>query len=518
VVADGWAWRDHRRVERRTVFATLAEYPLTASVSVAVQPKPVVLVHGFNSGAWAWHAWTGPDGFLAARGLQGFAVGDGQFGIEPMNTGDFTQPRKPTNTIAENAAILARYVEAVRRATGADRVDLVGHSMGGLISRYYIATLMPVVERPGLTTVPVVNQLYMIGTPNAGSTCAIPAASLGLYPPATTEITPAYVQLIFNREINDPRGVPFFVLAGDPVRDYAALVCTPVPTDVFVSVASAEGAIPVTATELPVRHGEQTGSPQVFEAVFQSLSRGPDEYPIPLPTEPARPLEEMEELQIAGLHSGTLAPDGRVTVPVEVDQSKVVSFMLYAPGQDVEMRLITSRGRDLRPETAPELPDVTRQKDGGPGTTVTEGFRIKRPETGTWQVVLTPKAGVQSEGAIWAVAVFVQSDLRLAGQARPTVVEASQAVMLRAVLTGPADPASTTVRAVIRDATGRVVAELSLLDDGAHEDDGAGDGVFGGSWTAEVAGLYTVTLTAAGQRADGDAFQRVTVVAVRVVD
>ncbi len=241
-------------------------------------------------------------------------------GIEPVNTGDFAQPHKPTNTIAENAAILARYVEAVRRTTGAQRVDLVGHSMGRLISRHYIAALMSMVERPGLPTVPAVNQLYMISTPNAGSPCAIPAASLGLYPPATTEITPAYVRYIFNREINDPRDVPFFVLAGDPVRDYAALVCTPVPTDVFVSVASAEGAIPVIATELPVRHGEQTRSPQVFELLFRSLSRGPDEYPIPLLMEPARPLEEMAGLQIAGLHSGILAPDGGVTLPV-----------LYAP-------------------------------------------------------------------------------------------------------------------------------------------------------------------------------------------
>ncbi len=515
VSADGWAWQDHRRVQQRTLLATLERHELTASISMTVQPKPVVLVHGFTSGAWAWQAWTDVDGFLAASGLQGFAVGDGQFGLEPMNIGDFTQPRQPTNTIAKNAAILARYVEAVRQATGAERVDLVSHSMGGLISRHYVATLMPVVKRPGLPPVPAVNQLYMIGTPNAGSTCAIVPAALGLYAPATTQLTPAYAQQIFNHEINDPRSVPFFILAGDPIQDYAALVCTVVPTDVYVSVASAASAIPVIVTTMPVLHGKQTQSQEVFGTVFHSLSRGPDDYPISLPTGPTPSPEDLESLQIAALQSGTLAPDGRVSLSVEVEKAPAVSFVLYAPAQDVDMAITSSLGRDIRPDTAPKLPDVTLQRVRDPGTTVTEGFGIKSPEPGTWKVVLTPRPGVQKDGAFWIVAVFVQSDLRLTAEARPAVVQAGQAVVLRAVLTGPGDPTSTKVSAVVRDATGQVVAEASLFDDGAHQDDEAGDGVFAATWTPQTTGVYTVALTALGQRTDGETFQRMTVIAVQ---
>lgn len=515
VSADGWAWQDRRRVQQRTLLATMGQYQLTASVSVAVLPKPVVLVHGTNSGAWAWQAWIDMDGFLATSGLQGFAVGDGQFGIEPMDIGDFTQPRRPTKTIAENAAILARYVEAVRQATGAERVDLVGHSMGGLISRHYVATLMPMVQRPGLPPVPAVNQLYMIGTPNAGSTCAIVPAALGLYAPASTQMTPSYAQHIFNREINDPRGVPFFILAGDPIRDYAALVCTVVPTDVYVSVASAASAIPVIATQIPVLHGKQTQSPEVFDTVFHSLSRGPDEYPIPLPTGPAPSPEDVDSLQIAALQSGTLTPDKPTTLAVDVDQVPAVSFVLYAPGEDVDMAITTSRGRKIRPDTAPKLPDVTMRKEDDPSTPVTKGFRITSPETGRWEVQLTPTAKLPKEGGLWAVAVFVESDLRLMAEARPAVVQAGEAVTLRAVLTGPSDTASTKVSAVIRDTTGQVVAETSLFDDGAHEDDEAGDGVFAGTWTAPTAGLYTVAITAVGQRTNSETFQRVAVIAVQ---
>jgi len=515
VSADGWAWQDHQRLQQRTLVAMLEQHQLTASVSVAVQPKPVVLVHGLNSGAWVWEGWTDTDGFLPARGLQGFAVGDGQFGIEPMNSGNFAQPRQPTNTIAENAAILASYVEAVRQATGAERVDLVGHSMGGLISRHYVAALMPMVERPGLSSVPAVNQLYMIGTPNAGSTCAIVPAALGLYVPASTQMTPSYAEHIFNRQINEPRSVPFFILAGDPIRDYTALICTAVPTDVYVSVASAASAIPVIATTMPVLHGKQPQSPEVFEAVFRSLSRGPDEYPISLPTAPVPWPEDVESLQLAALQSGTLAPDGRVSLSVDVERATAVSFVLYAPAEDVDMAVTSSLGRDIRPDTVRKLPDVTLHKDGDPGTTVTESWGIKEPEPGTWNVVLTPRPGVQKEGAFWAMAVFVQSDLRLTGEARPAVAQAGEAVVLRAVLTGPGDTASTQVSAVTRDTTGQVVAEASLFDDGAHEDDQAGDGVFAATWAAPTAGLYTVAITATGQDTDGEAFQRVAVIAVQ---
>ena len=116
-----------------------------------------------------------------------------------------------------------------------------------------------------------------------------------------------------------------------------------------------------------------------------------------------------------------------------------MSFVLYAPAQDLEMAVTTSRGRDIRLETIPKLPDVTLYEDSDPGTTVTEAFGIKRPEPGRWEVELTPRKGIQKEGSFWAVALFVQSDLRLAAQARPAVVQAGEAVVLRAVLSGPSD-------------------------------------------------------------------------------
>lgn len=512
--ADGWAWQDHARVQRRKVHASLIGYDASTTLEVPVSPKPVVLVHGFTSSAATWSGWTDPEGFLPQRGIPGFAVGDGQFGIQPMDTGVFDQPRTPTNSIAENAESVARYVEAVRQATGAERVDLVAHSMGGLISRYYVSHLMSLIERKGLSTAPAVNQLYMIGTPNAGTPCAIPPATLGLYPPATAQLTPAYIQRLFNPETSEPRGVPFFVLAGDPVQDYAALVCTPVPTDVFVSVASAAGAVPVTAETMPVRHGEQTKSPAVFTTVFKTLSRDPAGYPIPLPTAPASTPPEESNLQVSLMDSGTLARDGATTVGVTVDDAETVSFQLYAPGQDVEMSIMDAAGQRITTDAAKEAAGVSAAVGEGEGPTATQGFKFERPKAGRWQVILTPRAGAKLDGGFYAVAAFLQSDLRLAVEAPFPVVRAGEPTPIRATLAGPVALSPVAVTAEVRDRRGSIVGEVALFDDGAHDDGQAGDGVFKSEWTPGEAGLYTVAVTASGEGEAGNAFQRLGMVAI----
>lgn len=541
-VADGWAWQDMpsdgaetpQRVERRTVYARLTGRQLPrpggaaaedgcceavkviAMAEVPVQPKPVVLVHGFTSSAATWSAWTGPHGFLARWGIPGYAVGDGRFAIEPLDTGVFTQPRRPTKSIAENAEIVARYVDAVRKATGAERVDLVAHSMGGLISRYYISHLMPMVERPGLPPTPAVNQLHMIGTPNAGTPCAIPPAMLGLYPPATTQLTPAYVQHLFNPQASNPRGVPFFVLAGDPVRDFAALVCTPVPTDVFVSVASAAGAIPAAADTMPVRHGEQTRSPAVFSAVLRGLSRGPSGYPIPLPTAPAIAPPDAASLQIGLIHSGILPPNRPATLGVTVDEAEAVSFLLYAPGQDVELSILSNVGRRITADTARSTPGMSAAMADGRGGTATQGLHIEKPAAGRWQLILTPRAGTQTDGAFYAVAVFLQSDLRLTVETPSLVVPAGQPTPIYATLRGPAALETVRATAEVRTPQGDVVGEVPLFDDGTHGDEQAGDGIFSGLWTPAGSGLYNVVAAVSGRNEAGSPFQRLGLLAIQI--
>lgn len=68
-----------------------------------------------------------------------------------------------TGDIAATAQDLARFVDGVRAATGADRVDLVGHSQGGLVARQYVKYL------GGAATV---DNLISLGTPHYGTAVA----------------------------------------------------------------------------------------------------------------------------------------------------------------------------------------------------------------------------------------------------------------------------------------------------------------------------------------------------------
>ncbi|MFZ4136018.1 esterase/lipase family protein [Streptomyces koyangensis] len=71
-----------------------------------------------------------------------------------------------TCDIRAAAELLGRHVEEVRRRTGADRVDVVGHSLGGLIARYHV-------QRLGGDA--VVRTLVTLGTPHSGTRVARPA-------------------------------------------------------------------------------------------------------------------------------------------------------------------------------------------------------------------------------------------------------------------------------------------------------------------------------------------------------
>lgn len=94
-------------------------------------PRPVVLVHGL--GATATENWYLFAPYLASKGYCVFAKTYGQDSRYPGRGG--VQPME------RSAAELDAFVDEVRKATGAEKVDLVGHSEGGIMPRYYLRYL-----------------------------------------------------------------------------------------------------------------------------------------------------------------------------------------------------------------------------------------------------------------------------------------------------------------------------------------------------------------------------------------
>ncbi len=107
--------------------------------------------------------------------------------------------------IAEYARRLNRTIELARWKTGAEKVNIIAYSMGGLVARKYLADFGE----------GKVNKLIMIATPNKGiagrieSFCPIAGAS--------TECLEMAATSQFMNELNNPRNnlrIPAFVIAG----------------------------------------------------------------------------------------------------------------------------------------------------------------------------------------------------------------------------------------------------------------------------------------------------------------
>jgi triacylglycerol esterase/lipase EstA (alpha/beta hydrolase family) len=96
-------------------------------------PRPVVLVHGTVENAYDNWAELSPQ--LKADGYCVFALNFGDTVPGGIN------PFKGTGDIPASAAQLKSYVDSVLAATGASEVDIVGHSQGGMMPRYYLKNL-----------------------------------------------------------------------------------------------------------------------------------------------------------------------------------------------------------------------------------------------------------------------------------------------------------------------------------------------------------------------------------------
>ena len=104
------------------------DYSCTPS---AAHPRPVVLVHGTFGNAI--DNWLGLAPYLVDRGYCVFSLDYGQLPGVPVFYG--------LGPIDESAQQLSDYVDRVLTATGAARVDVVGHSQGGMMPRYYLKFL-----------------------------------------------------------------------------------------------------------------------------------------------------------------------------------------------------------------------------------------------------------------------------------------------------------------------------------------------------------------------------------------
>jgi pimeloyl-ACP methyl ester carboxylesterase len=173
------------RIQRRKFFESIDE-----------QRPPVLLIHGYFG--------TRGSMYMLERRLNDDGVCVFSFNLGTLNVRD----------IRSSAFLIHRKIEAILAQTPVKKIDILGHSMGGLIGLYYIKRLGGHDK---------VRKLIMLGTPLKGTWAALfGVATMGLLSTSAWQLLPTSR---FLRELSDgpnPRSVQYYTIVAD--RDW---ICPP---------------------------------------------------------------------------------------------------------------------------------------------------------------------------------------------------------------------------------------------------------------------------------------------------
>ena len=197
---------------------------------VSDKHPPVLLIHGFLG--------TRGSMYILERRLNDDGVCVFSFNLGVLNTRD----------IRSSAFLIQRKIESILSQARVDKIDIVGHSMGGLIGLYYVKKLGGHDK---------VRKLVMMGTPLGGTWSALlGVATVGLMSPSSWQILP---RSSFLEELGRgplPPSVRYYSIAAE--RDW---VCPPAST---VLAGARHMAVPLGHSSLVV-------SGEVYRHVIEAL-------------------------------------------------------------------------------------------------------------------------------------------------------------------------------------------------------------------------------------------------------
>lgn len=483
-----------------------------ASLSIAA-PRPVLLVHGFNSSGAVWNdLWTNPDPAHPKRldllGLPAATVDLGGFA-----------------SIVDNSFRIQQRVEGLARRWGVDQINIVAHSKGGLDSRQYIE---------GTNRI---STLAQIATPNRGTPIAtygrIVLDLLGrlgvvidLAAPAIRDLSVENMTLYNLFHGHNPR-TRYVSLAGE--YRFTGLLSF-IPNNLLTAVYFGANDLVVPAWSV---HGLSYAQQLTYksrgsnhQAIHTGLPHSGDAYdlvipylkvqsaPLPLSSDAAFLALAQEtteggdeitpEAKAIRTIVGTIAQGEIRTQTLYVEGTQPIGFMLYHGTGELDLTLISPSGRRIDTAVAASDPGVDFEPvlEG-------DGLRMKmyaldHPEAGTWTLEVSAPTVVNPSGTepYGVIGVVVESPIELEGSTDRSAYHLGDPILVHASLKnagGPIKGASVTAQIHLPDQS---LTSLTLVDDGTGDDAIAHDGIYSGRFapTAQP-GEYDLVVSAAGPAA-----------------
>lgn len=187
--------------------------PLVNSQPDDEQHLPVLLIHGYASDASVWDSWLSP---LRNVGITAHAV---TFSDDPTTDVDEDE----CGRAVDHAMQLSSIVERFKEQTGAEKINIVAHSKGGLDARVYLAA------NPSNNDVA---NLIMLGTPNEGSPIADQNSRIDPCKPAVYDLmTTSPVNKVPKNENTN-----YFTIAGNWISVYSLQCATPIGPCIYEDI------------------------------------------------------------------------------------------------------------------------------------------------------------------------------------------------------------------------------------------------------------------------------------------
>jgi len=506
----------------------------SASVRLVAPVPRVLLVHGICGSSTAWDPY-----FASALEDSGFAVKRLSYG-----SGDFSKPF--TEYVNELAAKI--------KEIGADRVSVVGHSMGGLIAREYMRKQTLNNEKNRIA------QLVMLGTPNHGSDLTAKILNWGpvvqgllgafgyfsdcLKNPLTKEALWTQIPgaALLNRlNYSNQTAIwdatwqkkgrgwkPHEVETALPANVYTVSVggsgtfCTSFARDFLwnegayhdndCTVATGSAILTNTNTTRapdvnlslpkPLAHQDR-GTTPCGEPYYASSTFGRRVARILLTSPPNVPELPIPPATALAVSAAQAADDSLQMLPIiadDVPSGQITDKSAVVPATprvrfvllstDAHLTLRDPNGTDITPSDAPPGSGITFGADPG-----FEGFEIVGPLAGTWTTRIDAVASSGTQQVAVLVEYSTPSELRFYLDETP--LHPGDIMHVHGELSdGAALRTDVTWNcSVLRP--DNVVSPLTLYDDGAHSDGLSGDGIYGNTVAPSGGmGLYAVTATA----------------------
>ncbi|WP_437627869.1 alpha/beta fold hydrolase [Sorangium sp. So ce1151] len=181
------------------------------TLSSASASREVRTIVGYNRNPIVYvHAWRGGIGDFEGYPLSLRSAGYERFFANLQTSKDWTPP------LSTNAREVASAIDAARFETGQPKVILMGHSMGGLVSRAYLESRLYRDD---------VSQLFTFGSPHLGIPAVSHLAALLPGQPAVRDMTVPGM-IVFNATHWKRRDVDYHELGGDaPLWTTKKLFC-----------------------------------------------------------------------------------------------------------------------------------------------------------------------------------------------------------------------------------------------------------------------------------------------------